>query len=278
MTHGMAAWGGLWIETAEALAAKGYHVIAVDQSPFGFSDREYNDYSRPAQAARLKETIDGLGLGKVYLVGHSYGGGVTLEMALRHPDRVAGMVLVCPVTGLLEAGKRHIPDAGPRLPPLPLRYPPAADFLVASTITNPLMTRFLMGRFMEKKHSMTDAHVEILQRPMRRSGNTRAMTLWLQQFLAGDPGAMSANRASVAGLKVRSELIWGEMDAVTPIAQGEDLADLIGFGSFERLPGIGHMPQIEDPALFNAALITALDRVSEKSFTKWRVRQTAAAF
>ncbi len=35
MTHGMAAWGGLWEETALALAKNGYRVIALGQPPFG---------------------------------------------------------------------------------------------------------------------------------------------------------------------------------------------------------------------------------------------------
>ena len=100
MTHGMAAWGGLWKLTGEALAARGYRVIALDQAPFGFSDSGNPDFSRSAEAKRLLEAVKSLGIEKPLLVGHSYGGGVALEAALMAPDLFQGMVLVCPVTGL----------------------------------------------------------------------------------------------------------------------------------------------------------------------------------
>ena len=58
MTHGMAAWGGLWKLTGEALAARGYRVIALDQAPFGFSDSGNPDFSRSAEAKRLLEAVE----------------------------------------------------------------------------------------------------------------------------------------------------------------------------------------------------------------------------
>ncbi len=276
MTHGMAAWGGLWVETAEALAANGYQVIALDQAPFGFSDRDNTDFSRTAQAARIKEVLDALGIEKTYLVGHSYGGGVTLEAALRYPERVAGLVLVCPVTDLPKADDADQAGA-PNALPLLLRSTKVAEFLVSATVTNPMMTRFLMQKFMHRKDAITDDHIAILQRPMSRVGNTHAMTLWLQQFLAGDPDAWSAKRDRVRHLAVPAELIWGEKDTVTPISQGDDLAHLAKFGAFQRLPEIGHMPQIESSAVFNAALIQALGRLSANAYSSWGLRVETAS-
>jgi pimeloyl-ACP methyl ester carboxylesterase len=273
MTHGMGAWGGLWVATAEALAAKGYHVIALDQAPFGFSARETTDFSRSAQADRIKEVLDGLGIDSAFLVGHSYGGGVTLEAALRYPERVTGLVLVCPVTGL--ADNRPL-SAEANVIPLPLRSEFLADFLVTATVTNPLLTKTLMKQFMYKKDKITQAHVAILQKPMTRSGNTRAMTLWLQQFLSSDTNALSAQRDSVAKITVPAELIWGNKDTVTPISQGEDLAQLIPFGTFQKLNNIGHMPQIEGPEVFNHALINALQRLDGGLHANWRLRPTLA--
>ena len=79
MTHGMAAWGGLWEETAKFLAQNNYRVIAVDMPPFGFSDRSNKDFSRSQQAARLNALVDAMQLDKYILVGHSYGGGIAME-------------------------------------------------------------------------------------------------------------------------------------------------------------------------------------------------------
>ena len=54
--HGTAAWSELWRQTSDALAAAGFHVIALDLPPFGFSDRPGN-YTRQDQAARISDVL-----------------------------------------------------------------------------------------------------------------------------------------------------------------------------------------------------------------------------
>ena len=275
MTHGMAAWGQLWRDVAEDLAAKGYRVIALDQAPFGLSDNENRDFSRSAQSERLKQTLDGLGLDKVMLVGHSYGGGVTLETALRYPDRVSGLVLVCPVTGLLGAPSNE-PAAQEPLPFL-LRAPFLVELGIATSATNSLVTRPLMASFMHRKEMMADEQVAVIQAPFARKGMTSAMASWFTQFMAGDPLAKSARRDLTSLNKVPTELIWGEMDSVTPIMQGEDLASLMGIQQFTRMANIGHMPQLEDPAAFKSALAAALGRLRSNSYSSWELRHEVAS-
>ena len=261
MTHGMAAWGGLWEETAAALTAEGYRVIGVDQPPFGFSARDDEDFSRVRQAARLAALAEAMGLEGYLLVGHSYGGGVAMETALRHPERIRGLVLVCPVINLAADGT----DTEDGSVPLPLRQAWLGETLVAATVTNPFLTRFLTRRFMHRGEALTARHVEILQRPMRLYGNTRYMTVWLQQFLAGDPKARSRDRAALEAADLPVSFIWGEMDTVTPIAQGEELEDILSAKSFRRLPETGHMPQLERPGLFNKALMDALSALGDEA-------------
>jgi pimeloyl-ACP methyl ester carboxylesterase len=274
-THGMAAWGGLWRDVAEHVAGQGYRVIALDQAPFGFSDNTNRDFSRTAQAERLKQVLDGLGIEQVFLVGHSYGGGVTLEAALRYPERVSGLVLVCPVTGLPDA-----PEAGPvpaktLLPPL--RIPALAEAGIAASATNTLVTGPLMASFMHRTEMMTPEHIATIQAPFSRTGMTPAMASWFTQFMAGDPQAKSAQRDLVKANTVPAELIWGEMDSVTPIAQGDDLAALMDIKSFARLPGIGHMPQLEDPAAFKLLLTASLQRLSAGNYSGWNLRGQVAS-
>ena len=54
--HGTAAWSELWRRTTDALAAAGFHVIALDLPPFGFSDRP-GGYTRQEQAARVNDVL-----------------------------------------------------------------------------------------------------------------------------------------------------------------------------------------------------------------------------
>jgi pimeloyl-ACP methyl ester carboxylesterase len=172
MTHGMAAWGGLWSETATFLASNGYHVIAIDQAPFGYSDSESSNFSITAQADRIGQVLAALNLNDVMLVGHSFGGGVALEAALQFPDRFERLILVCPVT---KFGKPDAALAGKV--PLPLQFTPLTEVLVSATITNPWMTRFLLSRFMSKTEMLSDQHIAILQRPIESRATRRSRTL-----------------------------------------------------------------------------------------------------
>lgn len=263
MTHGMAAWGGLWEETGRALAAKGYYVVAVDVPPFGFSGRTNTDYSRAAGARRVVETVAALGLRAPVLVGHSYGGGVALEAALQSPRSFGGLVLVCPVTGLINPAP---PSAQPAPVPLLLRSEFLAEMLVSATVTNPWLTSFLVKRFMHRKDRLTDRHIEILHQPLARAGNTAGMTSWLRQFSAGvgDAEALSTQPREAEKLALPLVLLWGDQDTIVTVPEGQQLQRLLKAVDLTVLPDVGHMPQLEDPAGFNASLLAALARVERQ--------------
>ena len=262
MTHGMAAWGGLWQETAEALQAAEYSVIAVDMPPFGFSDRQDRDFSRSRQAQRLKALETALDLSGYFLVGHSYGGGIALEMALLHPENVKALVLVAPVIGLEpESVSDSVPEQPGMVKEL-LDSDVIAEALVSLSITNPLATSFLTRQFMYRKDALTQRHVDILQQPMPIVGNTSQMVSWLRQFLAGDPDAVSQRRKIVSKAQVPVSLIWGEKDMVTPITQGETLAGVLKVTRFSRLQDVGHMPQLEAPEEFSETLVMMLNELA----------------
>ena len=78
----------------DALAAD-HRVIAFDRPGFGYSERPRGRIWTPAaQAALLRQALDRLGAARPVIVGHSWGTMVALEMALRDPDRTAGLVLL----------------------------------------------------------------------------------------------------------------------------------------------------------------------------------------
>ncbi len=57
-------------------------------------------------------------------------------------------------------------------------------------------------------------------------------------------------------------MIWGDHDDVTPLAQANDLLSLVPPASLRVMRDVGHIPQIEDPAAFNAALIDAIRQLA----------------
>src|SRR5437868_4796453 len=63
LIHGTGAWSEIWRETMNALAAAGFHAVALDMPPFGFSQRPPKaSYGDDAQARRILGALDSLGL------------------------------------------------------------------------------------------------------------------------------------------------------------------------------------------------------------------------
>lgn len=63
----------------------------------GFSLQDTPMASPQEQSRVISEVINGLGLGKVHVVGHSFGGAVAAQFAVDHPDQVASLALLEPV-------------------------------------------------------------------------------------------------------------------------------------------------------------------------------------
>lgn len=249
--HGTAAWSELWWRTSDALAAGGFHVIALDLPPFGFSDRP-GTYTRADQAARVNDVLGALKAAPAIIVGHSFGAGAATELVMRYPDRARGLVLVDAALGL---------TAPPSDPPALVKPKWIRELLVSSTITNPLATKTLLQSLIAKKERALPEYVEILQRPTHRAGSTSDIADWLHYFLGSDRSALSADRAAYARMKMPVTILWGDKDTVTPLEQANDLKRLLPLATLNVLPGLGHIPQIEDPAAFNDTLLKALGKL-----------------
>jgi pimeloyl-ACP methyl ester carboxylesterase len=249
--HGTAAWSELWRRTIDVLAVAGFRVIALDLPPFGFSDRPGN-YTRQDQAMRVNQVLDQLRSAPAIIVGHSFGAGAATEFVMRYPERARGLVLVDAAVGL---------TAPPSDPPSLLRPKWVREILVSLTITNPLATRTLLESLIEKKQRALPEYVEILQRPTKQRNSTADIADWLYYFLGADRNAASADRNAYARLRLPIAILWGDKDSVTPMTQAHDLQTLLPQASLTVLPGLGHIPQIEDPDQFNNALLKALGRL-----------------
>jgi len=93
--HGWTCNRSFFAPQAEAFA-KRHRVVSVDLRGHGESDKPQGVYPISAYADDVAHVIGELKLGKVIAVGHSMGGVTVLQLAVAHPDRVAGIVMVDP--------------------------------------------------------------------------------------------------------------------------------------------------------------------------------------
>src|SRR4051812_14543489 len=168
------------------------------------------------------------------------------------PDRTRALVLVDAALGLTAA-----PSDAPRI----IQPKWIREVLVSLTITNPVATKTLLESLIEKKERALPEFVAILQRPTTQRDTTPDIADWLYYFLGADRSAVSADRTAYARTRLPVAILWGDKDTVTPIDQATDLQTLLPQATLTPLPGLGHIPQIEDPALFNDALLKTLGKL-----------------
>jgi pimeloyl-ACP methyl ester carboxylesterase len=92
LIHGSGASGSCWGPVVPALAGQ-YHVIRVDLPGCGQSPPAPS-YDVPEQAGRVAALLDGLGLGRVTVAGHSSGGYVATALAEQRPGLVGALALI----------------------------------------------------------------------------------------------------------------------------------------------------------------------------------------
>jgi pimeloyl-ACP methyl ester carboxylesterase len=93
LLHGVASNARIWLPVAPLLTPR-FRVLAVDQRGHGQSDKPSSGYDFPSVVEDVREFVEALELELPVVAGHSWGGNVALEYAARHPEQVAGLVLV----------------------------------------------------------------------------------------------------------------------------------------------------------------------------------------
>lgn len=257
LVHGTGAWSEIWRRTLDTLAAEGYHAVAVDMPPFGYSGRPISaDYGDSAQALRIDGVVTTLGLERVTLVAHSFGGRPAMEAYFLDRDRFSRLVLVDAALGLDTTARTK--------PGLPMRaglaVPLVRDALVSASLTNPRFTPRLLRGLVSDAAAVTPARVAMLQRPLFREGTTTTYGAWLRHFVLVDEHTLATDRERYRAIRVPTLVIWGSSDAVTPVAQGRDIAHLIPGATWVELAGVGHIPAIEATDRFDASLVSWLER------------------
>jgi pimeloyl-ACP methyl ester carboxylesterase len=237
LLHGVATSRMIWRRVSGPLA-RNRRVIAVDVPGFGDSPPAGPGFDLDAVADRL---VGGLALEQPFdLLGHSLGGAVAVATTARHPGAVRRLVLVAPaglapralsLAAALGAGAELSVRARRRLGYRFVDRPGARWAMFAGTIADP--------------GALDPDDARLL---LAASGRGRRIGDGVRKALAADL------RDDFAAAPMPVGLIWGAADRVVPYAGIGALRRLRPDAAVETLARTGHIPQLEDPQAFAAAV------------------------
>jgi pimeloyl-ACP methyl ester carboxylesterase len=232
---GLGADGQVWDLHARAYAEK-FRCFLVDNRGTGDSDKPQGPYTTEQMAEDYAGLIRGLGLGRVRLAGISMGGAIAQQIALRHPDLVRSMVLVC-------TWAKFDPYAAQAFENL---------VHVRASATPEAFTQLLQLWIWTPAY--TNAHLSDLQ--AARQGAREAEDAGQSQPQHAFAGQASAciTHDTVGQLKditVPVLLTVGSADVFTPPAYTEYLHEQIAGSDLVVFPGWGHVHHWEDLERFN---------------------------
>lgn len=268
LVHGTGAWSEIWRETIDVLAQNGFHVIAMDVPPFGYSEKPQGvrKYSREQQARRIIRLLETLGLQNVTLIGHSVGSRPVIEAAMEAPDKISNLVLVDPALGFAKRSKEFQQNQPSRLIKIFFNFTMLRNAVLAAFATNPSFTRKIFSSFVSNTDAVTEERIVMLQQPYVIKNITNAYGDWLQYLVVEQDTSLTNNFENFNKLKMPVYIIWGSTDNVTPLWQGERLQQLIPKSRLSIIQNAGHIPYIENPEQFNKLLLGYLQEKKSAVF------------
>jgi pimeloyl-ACP methyl ester carboxylesterase len=267
LIHGFGGSLYSWRQVVPALADAGYRVIALDLPGFGYSGRPRDAaaYTPEGQAETVAQVLESLGASAerpVHLVGHSFGGGVSLELAEARPELVRSLVLV---DSTLPTFSRA-PNAD-----WPL-YRPMAYFLARTLGLRRIFVRAALEKAYHDDRRVTRELVDAYRNRLVLRGPASAYR--------GITSAIPRERLAVDLRKVEPPtlVVWGETDALIPLRAGRKAAERIPEAELAVLPECGHLPMEGCPDGVLAVVMEVLGQPDEPRTSGTNLRTKTSAY
>jgi pimeloyl-ACP methyl ester carboxylesterase len=211
---------------------KDFHCVAPDMVGFGYSERpEGVNYSLDTWADQTLGVMDALGIEKAHLIGNSFGGGIALRLATKHPDRVHKMVLM---------GSMGVP----------FELTEGLDNVWGFEGTLEHM-KTVMGYFAYDQKltsgDLAQARFEGATQPGFQEAFSSMFPAPRQRWV----DSMTVDEKEIRALPHRTLIVHGREDKVIPVSNSYQLLELLDNADLSVYSHCGHWSMIERTADFN---------------------------
>jgi pimeloyl-ACP methyl ester carboxylesterase len=246
LLHGMNFGGFYFGGPINLLRNAGFRVVVPDQIGFGRSSKAIIPYNFHDMALNTRTLLKSLGISRASIVGHSMGGMLAARFSASYPDMTERTVLYDPI-GLTDTRWAQ-------------PWPSAEEAYKASVTRSndenwqqalATIERYFPGAYKpEYEKYARIIYAPSLSGDWPRLAMVRAI---YRQITYLDPVVYDW-----AHIKAKTMVIGGEKDGPDFPAQAKHIADTVPGAELIVIPGVGHVPHIQAPDVFNKALLNFL--------------------
>ncbi len=233
VVHGIGGHKEDWTGLAHALADN-HTVYTTDLLGFGASSKSGSSITIADQVAAIIALLDAENIARADMVGNSLGGWVAATLAATHPERVNRLILVD------AAGFKAMFEGEP-----PVNFYPTTVAEMSNLLDH--------VRFDPSTH--TDAFATQALAASMATGDAQAAAAVGQGMFVSERLEDVADRISASTL-----VIWGAEDKLFPAGVADLVTGHIQGSRKVLIPNANHFPQLDNPSVFNAAVVEFLQR------------------
>ena len=247
--QGLGLSSRFWFDApANVRAATGRTTVILDNRGTGQSDRVRRPFRIGSMADDVIAVLDDAGIAEAVIVGISLGGMVAQEVALRHPSRTAGLVLLATTPGLPLG----------RLPPLD-SLATLLSLPFAGTKGGPRLNALLLSA-----RDMPHAATLFARWPEALSVDPVTPATFLVQFLAA---GLHSTGGRLHQIRCPTVVVTGAEDRLILPVNSERLAAKIAGSVLEVLADVSHAVPTSDPHSITRALASLAKASGPRSVT-----------
>ena len=217
-----------------------FRLVLLDNRGSGRSDRPTSAFAVADMVGDVVAVLDAAGIHRAHVLGASLGGMVAQELAITHPERVAGLVLACTTPGW--------PFAYP-MPAATMRLIATTADGTAEAAVHRYTRNALSARTVQERPELVDQLVRIQGSRPADSGVLSAQA---------SAGARYAGHLRQVRIRARTLIVHGDADTVVDPRNARLLAERIPGARLVIFPGLGHLLFWEDPDGFADAVTSFL--------------------